>query len=55
MTTGIYSPTTNKFLGMAYVSTAFSAVDTQIGIEIRGKVKSAVIVKRPFYLPAYRR
>jgi len=55
VTSGMYSPTTSKFLGMAYVPAAHSAVGTQIGIEIRGKVKWAVIVKRPFYVPAYRR
>jgi len=41
--------------GHGYVPAAHSAVGTQIGIEIRGRVKSAVIVKRPFYVPAYRR
>jgi len=55
VTSGMYSPTVNKFLGMAYVPAAFVAVGTEIGVEIRGKVKSAVIVKRPFYVPAYRR
>jgi aminomethyltransferase len=55
VTSGMYSPTTKKFLGMAYVPAAHSAVSTQIGIEIRGKAKAAVIVKRPFYVPAYRR
>jgi len=55
MTTGIYSPTTSQFLGMAYVPAAFRAVDTEIGIEIRGRVRSAAIMRRPFYVPVYRR
>ena len=55
VTSGMYSPTTSKFLGMAYVPATHSGVGTQIGIEIRGKVRSAVIVKRRFYVPAYRR
>jgi len=54
-TTGIYSPTTSKFLGMAYVPAAHTAVGTEIGVEIRGRVKSAAIVRRPFYVRAYRR
>ena len=55
VTTGMYSPTTGKFLGMAYVPAALSRVGTEIGINIRGKVRDAVVVKRPFYVPAYRR
>jgi len=27
---------------------------TEIGIEIRGRVREAVIVRRPFYVPAHR-
>ncbi|MFP3895962.1 MAG: glycine cleavage system aminomethyltransferase GcvT [Anaerolineales bacterium] len=55
VTSGIYSPTLEKFIGMAYVSSEYSSVGQEIGIEIRGTIKSAVIVKKPFYTPAYRR
>ncbi len=55
VTTGMFSPTTQRYLGMAYVPREISALDTEIEILIRGKAKRATIVKRPFYVPAYRR
>jgi len=55
VTSGMYAPTLKKFLGLAYVPAEHRAIGTQIGIMIRNKVKPAVIVKRPFYIPAYRR
>jgi aminomethyltransferase len=55
VTSGMFSPTTKKYLGMAYVPRAISARDTEIEIMIRNKPTRAKIVKRPFYVPAYRR
>jgi len=55
VTTGMYSPTTGRYVGLAYVPSAYSALDTEIGILIRGKVKQARVVRKPFYTPAYRR
>jgi aminomethyltransferase len=55
VTTGMFSPTTERYVGMAYVPGEISALDTEIDIIIRDKPKKARIVKRPFYLPAYRR
>lgn len=55
VTSGMYSPTTDKFLGLAYVPAEHSAPGTPLGIVIRDKVKPAVVVKKPFYVPAYRR
>jgi aminomethyltransferase len=55
VTTGMFSPTTGRYLGMAYVPREVSALDTEIEIIIRDKPKRARIVKRPFYVPAYRR
>ena len=55
VTSGMYAPTVDKFLGMAYVPVQYAAPGTEIGISIRGKVKPAVVIKRPFYTPAYRR
>lgn len=54
VTSGMYAPTLKKFLGLAYVPIEHSARGSEIGIRIRNKVKTAVIVKRPFYLPTYR-
>jgi len=53
--TGMFSPTTERYLGMAYVPHEISAQGTQIEIVIRDKPKRARVVRRPFYVPAYRR
>jgi aminomethyltransferase len=55
VTTGMFSPTTGRYLGLAYVPRDISAPNTEIEILIRNKPKRARIVKRPFYVPAYRR
>lgn len=55
VTTGMKSPTTGRFVGLAYVPTEHAAVGTEIQVVVRDKPKKAVIVKRPFYTPAYRR
>lgn len=55
VTSGMYAPTLDKYLGMAVVPREFSTRDTEIEIMVRGKPHKARIVKRPFYIPAYRR
>jgi len=55
VSSGMFSPTTKKYLGMAYVPRELSARDTEIEIVIRGKSVKAKVVKKPFYIPAYRR
>jgi glycine cleavage system T protein len=52
--TGMYAPTVDQYCGNAFVQPQFSAVGTNIQIAIRDKPKAAVVVKRPFYVPAYR-
>jgi aminomethyltransferase len=46
---GTQSPTFNVGIGMGYVPPEFSAPDTKIEIEIRGKCYAAVVVKKPLY------
>ncbi|MDP1726264.1 MAG: glycine cleavage system aminomethyltransferase GcvT [Bacteroidota bacterium] len=48
VTSGTQSPSLNKGIGMGYVSTANSKVDTEIFIEIRDKAIKAKVVKTPF-------
>jgi aminomethyltransferase len=55
VTSGMFSPTTKKYLGMALVSRQFSSIDTEIEIVVREKPIKAKVVKKPFYIPAYRR
>lgn len=53
--TGLYAPTVDKYCGHAYVSPEYAAVGTPLKIIIRDKPKEAVVVKRPFYTPVYRK
>lgn len=55
VTSGMFSPTTGRYLGMAYLPPEYSALDTEIEILVRNKPLKAKVVKRPFYTPAYRR
>lgn len=43
------APTLDKNIGLGYVPAALAEVGTKIGIEIRGKLIEAVVVKTPFY------
>jgi aminomethyltransferase len=54
-TSGMYAPTLDRYLGMAYVPRELSARGTQLDVVIRGKYVKAQVVKKPFYVPAYRR
>jgi aminomethyltransferase len=49
VTTGLFSPSTGKYLGMGYVEVPRAGIGEQVGIIIREAVKAARIVKRPFY------
>ncbi len=49
VTSGTFSPSVNKSIGLGYISTPFSKVGTEIDIEARGRMEKAVIVKMPFY------
>lgn len=55
VTTGTFSPTLERYLGMAYVPRELSKIGTEINVMVRNKARKAVVVKRPFYIPAYRR
>jgi aminomethyltransferase len=48
VTSGTQSPSLNKAIGMGYVSTSHSKVDSEIFIEIRDKKIKAKVVKIPF-------
>jgi glycine cleavage system aminomethyltransferase T len=51
----MYSASTSRYLGMALVPRQTSSIGTEIEIQIRKKAVKAEIIKRPFYIPAYRR
>ena len=49
VTSGTMSPSMNVGIGMGYVPTAFSAVDSEIFIRIRKNDVPAKVIKLPFY------
>ena len=49
VTSGTMAPSLNKAIGMGYVTTEYSKVDSEIYIEIRNKNIKAKVVKMPFY------
>jgi len=48
VTSGTQSPSLGKAIGLGYVRTAFSKIDTKINIKIREKLLIAKVVKVPF-------
>lgn len=48
VTSGTQSPSLGKAIGMGYVRTAFSDIDTQIHIKVRDKLLLAKVCKIPF-------
>jgi aminomethyltransferase len=55
VTTGMPSPTLGKHLGMGYVPTALSQLESEFDIMIRNKPVRARVVKMPFYKPKYKK
>jgi len=49
VTSGTWSPTLERAIGMAYVPPAFAAPGTELAIEVRGKELPARVVPLPFY------
>jgi aminomethyltransferase len=49
VTSGTFSPTLNKAIGLAFIDMEHSAPDTEIAVAIRDTMTLAKIVKLPFY------
>jgi aminomethyltransferase len=52
---GMYCPTVNKYAANAFVEPGCSKLGGSLQVIIRGQGKPATVVKRPLYVPAYRR
>ncbi|PKL06164.1 MAG: glycine cleavage system protein T [Spirochaetae bacterium HGW-Spirochaetae-9] len=52
---GMFCPTVKKNAANAFVELGLAKVGTALKVIIRGQAKDAVVVKRPLYIPAYRR
>jgi len=53
VTSGTFSPSLEKSIGLGYVASAHSAVGAELTIDIRGRAAGARIVKTPFYQRPY--
>jgi aminomethyltransferase len=49
VTSGVFAPTLKKTIGLALIDSKFTAIGTELAVEIRGKLLKAVIVQTPFY------
>ena len=49
VTSGTFSPTLKRSIGLAYVATPYAEIGQVFDIEIRGKTQKAQVVKTPFY------
>ena len=49
VTSGSWSPTLEEAIALAVVPTHLAKVGSELGVEIRGQVQPATVVKRPFY------
>lgn len=52
---GMYCPTVKAYAANAFVAVDYAKTDTEIAVIIRGKPVPGIVVKRPLYVPAYRR
>ncbi|MDZ7292380.1 MAG: glycine cleavage system aminomethyltransferase GcvT [candidate division KSB1 bacterium] len=53
VTSGTFSPSLEKSIGMGYVASEHATVDTELAIDIRGRVARGRVVKTPFYQRPY--
>jgi glycine cleavage system T protein len=52
---GMFCPTVGLYAANAFVAPEAAKIGTALKVVIRGSGKDAVVVKRPLYVPAYRR
>lgn len=55
VTTGSFSPTLKKNIGLALIEADYAKIGTEIEISIRGKNLKAQIIKKPFYSKKYKK
>jgi len=49
VTSGSFSPSLERGIGMGYVRAELSTVGTELDVEIRGAAQRARVVRTPFY------
>lgn len=53
VTSGMFSPMSQKPIGLGYVKTEYSKIDSILNVDIRGRKFTAQVVKTPFYKRPY--
>ena len=53
MTSGTYSPTLKRGIGMGYVKKSLMEAGTLVEVEVRGKKRPATVTKMPFVPQRY--
>jgi glycine cleavage system T protein len=52
---GMFCPTTGTYSANVFIPPRYAAIGTKLAVEIRGNAKEAEVIKRPLYVPVYRR
>jgi glycine cleavage system T protein len=52
---GMFCPTTGTYSANVFIPPQYAVTGTKLAVEIRGNAKDAEVVKRPLYMPVYRR
>jgi glycine cleavage system T protein len=52
---GMFCPTTGSYSANAFVPPEYAKPGTVLAVSIRGGAKEAAVIKRPLYIPVYRR
>jgi glycine cleavage system T protein len=52
---GMFCPSTGTYSANAFVPPEYAVPGTALRVSIRGNTKEAVVIKRPLYMPVYRR
>lgn len=55
VTTGSFSPTLKKNIGLALIDAEYAKVGTEIEVSVRNKKLKAIIIKKPFYTKKYKK
>lgn len=55
VTTGYKAPTVGKVIGLALVDVEYTRLDSTFEIDIRGKLKKAVVISKRFYVKKYKK
>ncbi|MGH7341342.1 MAG: aminomethyltransferase family protein, partial [Candidatus Rokuibacteriota bacterium] len=51
VTSGSYGPSVDRSIALAYVESAYAAIGTELGVDIRGQARPARVVRTPFHPP----